>query len=258
MQVKKIHYVWLGGKPLPPSVKACIKSWRKTNPDFEIIQWNEHNFDLDRYVWCKEAIEQKMYAFAADFMRFMVLKEHGGLYLDTDVELRKDVTPILTHRFVTGVLNHHFGTDFMNDVTEDGMKNGEKISGLGINTGFIYSEPNHPILDSLLTKLYRGGQKHFEIMIIDRVMRNVLYEDYGLKYRDMDQNIRCDAMVYHSSVIASPKSADKQSVAIHWFDNSWIHIKRPFWEECIGCVRKNLPNVYRNILMIRNLLIHKS
>lgn len=155
--IKKIHYVWLGGKPLPKSVEYYIRSWKKTNPDFEIIQWNESNFDVDKYTWCKEAIEKKKFAFASDFIRFAVLKEHGGLYLDTDVELTKSVAPYLNHSFVTGFLNHHYGTDFMNDVSEDGYKGSEKICGFGINTGFIYSEPNHPVLSSVLTSLYGGG-----------------------------------------------------------------------------------------------------
>lgn len=155
--IKKIHYVWLGGKPLPKSMEYCIKGWKKTNPDFEIIQWNENNFDVDKYTWCKEAIANKKYAFASDFIRFMVLNEYGGLYLDTDVELCKDVKPFLEHSFVTGFLNHHFGTDFMDDVSEDGYKGEKKISGFGINTGFIYSSPNHPALSSLLTDLYGGG-----------------------------------------------------------------------------------------------------
>lgn len=76
--IKKLHYVWLGGKPLPSAVKSCINSWKKNLPDWEIVQWNENNFDIDKYPWAKEALEDKKYAFAADFIRFCVLNTYGG------------------------------------------------------------------------------------------------------------------------------------------------------------------------------------
>ena len=42
---KIIHYCWFGGKELPIEVKKCIASWRKMCPDYEIIRWDESNFD---------------------------------------------------------------------------------------------------------------------------------------------------------------------------------------------------------------------
>ena len=44
---KIIHYCWFGGKELPIEVKKCIASWRKMCPDYEIIRWDESNFDVD-------------------------------------------------------------------------------------------------------------------------------------------------------------------------------------------------------------------
>lgn len=157
--IKKIHYVWLGGKPLPPNVKECIKSWRKYCPDYEIIQWDERNFDIDKYLWVKEALLNKKFAFAADVIRCLVLKKYGGLYLDTDVELKKNIDDFLCAGFVAGFLNNHFLSDVMKDVTEDGLylKTGKSVQGFGINTGFIYSKPNHPVVNVLLEQVYGGG-----------------------------------------------------------------------------------------------------
>ena len=42
---KKIHYCWFGGNPLPQDALMCIESWKKYFPDYEIIEWNEKNFD---------------------------------------------------------------------------------------------------------------------------------------------------------------------------------------------------------------------
>lgn len=92
---KVIHYCWFGGNPLPESAKRCIASWRKYLPDYEIIEWNESNFEFDCCDYVKEAYSEKMWAFVSDYARFKVLYEWGGVYFDTDVELIKPINDIL-------------------------------------------------------------------------------------------------------------------------------------------------------------------
>lgn len=84
---KVIHYVWVGGKPLPKFQQKCIASWKKYLPDYEIIEWNESNFDISSNHYCQEAYEAKKYAFVSDYIRIYVLYHHGGIYMDTDVEV---------------------------------------------------------------------------------------------------------------------------------------------------------------------------
>ena len=86
---KKIHYCWFGGKPLNKLGKKCLKSWKKHFPDYEIIEWNESNFDLNCCQYVKEAYEAKKWAFVSDYVRYKVLYEQGGVYFDTDVEVIK-------------------------------------------------------------------------------------------------------------------------------------------------------------------------
>ena len=63
---KKIHYCWFGRNPLPESAKKCIESWKKYCPEYEIIEWNEDNFDLTENRYAREAYEQKKWAFVSD------------------------------------------------------------------------------------------------------------------------------------------------------------------------------------------------
>ena len=44
---KIIHYCWFGGKPLPDEVKKYMETWKKYCPYYEIIEWNESNFDVN-------------------------------------------------------------------------------------------------------------------------------------------------------------------------------------------------------------------
>lgn len=93
--VKKIHYIWVGGRKKPALVKKCIRSWEKFFPDWEIIEWNESNLDININEYCKQAYEAKKYAFVSDVLRFDVLYRYGGLYFDTDVEVIKSFETII-------------------------------------------------------------------------------------------------------------------------------------------------------------------
>ena len=93
---KKIHYIWIGGKEKPQSVYDCIESWKKACPDYEIIEWNESNFDISVNRYAREAYEAKKFAFVTDYMRLVILKNEGGIYVDTDLEIVKNLDRFLT------------------------------------------------------------------------------------------------------------------------------------------------------------------
>lgn len=99
---KVIHYCWFGNGKMPPISEKCIKSWKKYCPDYEIICWNEQNFDLTQNRYMREAYEAGKWAFVSDFVRLKILYDHGGIYLDTDVELIKPLDPLLKHRGFMG------------------------------------------------------------------------------------------------------------------------------------------------------------
>ncbi len=92
---KCIHYCWFGEKPLPKLAKRCIASWKKYCPDYEIIEWNEKNFDVNAVLYTQQAYYAKKYAFVSDYARFWILEKYGGIYMDTDVELISSMDDIL-------------------------------------------------------------------------------------------------------------------------------------------------------------------
>ena len=99
---KKIHYIWFGSNPLPPLAKKCIESWKKFCPDYEIVEWNETNFDVNQNIYTKEAYENKKWAFVSDYVRLYALYHHGGIYMDTDVEVLKNLDDYLNHDAFSG------------------------------------------------------------------------------------------------------------------------------------------------------------
>lgn len=92
---KKIHYCWFGRNEKPKLAKKCIASWRKYCPDYEIIEWNEENFDIDLNPYTRMCYDQKKYAFLTDYVRLLVVAKHGGIYFDTDVEVLKSFDALL-------------------------------------------------------------------------------------------------------------------------------------------------------------------
>ncbi|WP_050408901.1 glycosyltransferase family 32 protein [Massilia sp. NR 4-1] len=90
---KVIHYCWFGQGKLNALHQRCIDSWRRLCPEYEIRLWNEGNSDLDND-YCRAAIARKKWAFVSDWVRFDVLYRHGGIYLDTDMELIRSLDPV--------------------------------------------------------------------------------------------------------------------------------------------------------------------
>ena len=100
---KKIHYCWFGRNPKPKLAEKCIKSWQKFCPDFEIIEWNEDNFDVASAPdYVQQAYAHKKWAFVTDFVRLQAMTTQGGIYMDTDVELVKPLTSYLKHEAFGG------------------------------------------------------------------------------------------------------------------------------------------------------------
>ena len=92
---KIIHYCWFGGKPKRKVIQKYIESWKRYLPDYDIIEWNESNFDYKKYKYTREAYYSKKYAFVSDVARLYALYNHGGIYLDTDILVVKSFDDLL-------------------------------------------------------------------------------------------------------------------------------------------------------------------
>lgn len=105
---KLIHYCWFGGNEKPEKAKKCIASWKKYCPDYEIIEWNERNFDVNQNAYTRRCMKEKKYAFLSDYARLVILEEQGGIYLDTDVELIRPIDSLLGQEAFFGFENNEY------------------------------------------------------------------------------------------------------------------------------------------------------
>ena len=56
---KILHYCWFGNNPLPAETVQYMESWKKFLPDFEIMRWDESNFDVHSVPFTEQAYKEK-------------------------------------------------------------------------------------------------------------------------------------------------------------------------------------------------------
>lgn len=206
---KKIHYCWFGGNPLPKYAKKYIASWEKYCPDFEIVQWDETNFDLNCHPFVQRAYETGNWAFVSDFARLKIIYENGGIYLDTDVEILKNFDAIMEDECYVGVqqIGHFIAT------------------GLGFG-----AVPYHPMIKAML--------KQYDNVMFDEQNKNNFacpylntkaFCEFGFSYKDEIQTIG-GAKIYPPKYFDPIASGSMENLtcndtfSIHHYSASWAPI----------------------------------
>lgn len=207
---KVIHYCWFGGKALPKDAKKCIETWRKKCHGYEIIEWNETNFDIHCHPFVEAAYEAKAWAFVTDFVRLKIIYENGGIYFDTDVRVLKDFTPLLVHPAF-------FGAEQLK---------GYVATGLGFG-----AEKNNKMVEALM-KSYDSidfDSSKLGILCCPRLNTSV-FITYGYKQNGGFQDLG-EAVVYPPEFfdpIAPGSDKDLTCIntySIHLYNASWTPLK---------------------------------
>lgn len=252
---KKIHYVWLGnGKPTP-SVSRCIDSWKKAMPDYEIKCWNEHNFDIDSVAWVKEAIEQRKWSLASDYIRHHALYTEGGIYFDTDVYTYKPLDEFLKYDFFTSVELHpnDFNARGRQQIGPDGkpLVLGKGVAGLGLLAAAFGASQGNGFIKKCLDFF---GTRHFvqedgslfDDFINPAIMAELLL-DYGFRFEDQRQELGGNMIVLPSSVLAGDiQTRTKDSYLMHWCDSTWRDSDMFNWKgKMMLYLRTHFPSIFR-------------
>ena len=104
---KKIHYCWFGKNPMPDEFERNIESWKEMCPKYEIIKWDETNYDVSKNLYMKQAYEQKKWGFVSDYARLDIIENEGGIYLDTDVKVIKPLDDLLKCKSFMGFIDNN-------------------------------------------------------------------------------------------------------------------------------------------------------
>lgn len=205
---KSIHYCWFGRNPKPKLAKKCIKSWKKYCPDYEIIEWNEDNFDISSApLYVRQAYEAKKWAFVSDYVRLHAMVKYGGVYMDTDVELLKPID---------NFLHHHAFSGFEDDIH--------------VPTGIMGCEKNYTLFRKFLQHydnecfLLPSGEYN---MLTNVFIITSTLQKSGLIPNNSYQEI--DGFALYPKDYFCPYENNEgrlkithNTVAIHWFTGSWL------------------------------------
>lgn len=154
-------------------MSRCIASWHQYLPDYEIKRWDENNSPM-RFEYLQSAARDQKWSNMSNFLRLFALFAEGGVYLDTDVELVKPFDDLLA------------APAFLGCEAKDPRA----------NTAVLGSEPGHPILFKMLSRLissFKGDELSNKSGPL--LATSVLFEA-GLKgYSDAPQLV-ADVVVY--------------------------------------------------------------
>ncbi len=198
MTPKTIHYCWFGNGPKGELIEKCIASWRQHMPDYEIVEWDESNFDTSKYEYTRNVYAQKKWAFVADYARLIILREHGGIYLDTDMFVLKSFDDFLNNELVLG-----------------------KEDEIHISAGMVASAPHNLFIDKCL-EYYNANTK--TLITIPRVLTQIYNEN-----KDKLSNVKVFESKYFYPYTADNiknfnyTNAPSESYAVHMWNYSWGH-----------------------------------
>lgn len=209
---KIIHYCWVGPNPKPDSVLYCIESWRKYCPDYEIREWNESNYDFSKCSYMQEAYEAKKWGFVPDYARLDIVYQYGGIYLDTDVELVKNLDSLRSHKGFFG----------FEDTGE-----GDYYIACGLGFGAV---PNNPLVRDLRDYYdgvhFRNQDGSLHLLPAPKHNKQV-FERYGVvmnnQRQEIDGNVFFPAEYFCPKVFQTGKTVTTPNTySIHHFTATWM------------------------------------
>lgn len=210
---KIIHYCWFGGKIKPKYLLEYLGTWESILDDYEIIEWNETNFDINSNIFTKEAYENKKFAFVSDFVRLHAVFHFGGIYLDTDVEVLDTFNGFLNkNAFIGFEGDYHIGTAVI------GAEKNNDIIGIFLK----YYQNKKFILDN--------GE--FDQTPNTHIIANILVEK-GLLLNDSYQVINNSFEIFPKEYFSAKSYftgeivKTSNTVSVHHFACSWFpwHLK---------------------------------
>ena len=205
---KIIHYCWFGGKPLSNIAQKCISSWKKYCPDYEVREWNEKNFNINENLYVKEAYMMGKWAFITDYVRLYAIYNFGGIYMDTDVEMIKNIDRFLINESFSGF--------------ED---------GINIPTAIMGAEKNNEWIGYLLSYY---NDKHFvlksgrcDLTTNVTIITSMTKEKYKIRLDNTLQKTNTGLVLYPKDYFC-PKDywsgkikCTENTYVIHHFNGSW-------------------------------------
>jgi mannosyltransferase OCH1-like enzyme len=228
---RTIHYCWFGKNRKSDCIRRCMKSWNRILPGYTIREWNESNIPFDT-AYVRETYSQKQWSRLSNYVRLYALNTHGGIYLDTDMEVLKSLDPLLVDDGFLGFQLEQHPTDSVD----------------WVNSAIFGCRAGHPFLKKcmdLTTRLFETeGQFYRSPTVITTALKEVGLKEYGMQVLD---GIRLYPVEYFYPFswleIFSPECIGSNTYCVHYWEASWLQTPsegRPqgVWRKLKQLIRK--------------------
>lgn len=113
MNPKRIFCFWEPQGAMPAYLKLCMRTWTLNIPDYEIVALNYSNLDayIGKGAYDLSTLRKFHLQVQKDAILAAVLNEHGGVFMDVDTIVTRDISPIVRNLSRTEVVtfNLHLG-----------------------------------------------------------------------------------------------------------------------------------------------------
>ena len=190
---KRIFYCWFGPNEMSDLNKRCIESWKKFCPDYEIIKLSEENFDYNVHEYSRIGYEKGNWSYVSDIARIEALKNYGGFYLDTDVELFQSLDVVRDNNAIV----HETGYGFY-------------------ACGIMGCEKFPELYAKAYEKLAIGNAYYV-------LLNQFAYDMYNLTGDSYHKE--ADVTFYGTEYFGNSRSKiTEKTIGVHWDENSWFNM----------------------------------
>lgn len=239
---KTVHYCWFGNAPRSDLNKRCMESWYRLLPGYRIKEWNETNSPIDG-AYAGAAYARGQWSKVSNYIRLYALYEEGGVYLDTDVEVIKDFSPLLHDECFVAFQQLEEDMDW-------------------INNAVLGARPGHPFLRCCLgltvEAFARGGTFLRSPTVTTEVLKEWGLRDYGLqKVKGVTIYPREYFYPYPWYGKFSPDCIEENTYCVHHWEGTWFK-KQQHAKMFRKQQHANIPRPLRIIKKIARTLLSKS
>lgn len=227
---KVIHQIWSScNKPLPEAFVELASTWKEFHPDWQYIFWDDQKMAAFMQQYYSDYVESyNRFAYDVqrwDVIRYLILYQMGGLYVDFDTECLANVEALFT-------TDCCFGTD-----TKDNIIYAPLVKDAYLNNTYIASASKHPFLKSVIDHVFNSDQMYVKeenkllqvLRTSGALMLSDVYEQYTFK--DQIHVIPAEDLAPFSlleahAILAGEEKEEwnerlQKASAVHFFVGSW-------------------------------------
>ena len=216
---KIIHYTWFSGEDFPQKIQECLNSWKSFCPEWEFKLWDMEAIRFIDSDFLREALAERKWAYAADYVRLYAIYYEGGVYLDTDVILHKPLDQLLSSRAFIGKEN---------SIHSEGGFTAQYLS-----SHCFGAEKEHPFIKDCLDYF---NDRHFVTSKNKKLPQPLRYnfvllpyiqaeiaQQYGYEWRPLFQETQqCkDGLVIYPTCFFDPQKITSESYCKHLALGGW-------------------------------------